>query len=353
MRLQAVEAVPGENLVDAKITLPNGDTYLRGATDPVADLVVDLTLTNRTPKASFNPEKVQVEKVARLSPEDIAALTQKTLKENLTAKQIEEEVAKKKTTETELLPPINKDSLGVSYTAPKLGSNDDIKFIITRLPEEGETVPADAKPVEVSVDIRTCYVGNSEVVPGSYVPAGETSQVYKLPVGKYYLVRDPGKYSIKAILPMIGDNQKPSGHVESNEETFRVLPFKIVDMKFEDLKRHWVEFERGIPAFDYMFYQVKTSGGWNQVYYLQRIPVRDDSHWEWTPLCTVKANGKVQIAQVGYKKVALVIPQQDGTAGFYTLDFHSIGPKVTAKTIALKDGVLPKLKVEGGAATVE
>ena len=356
LQLQAVEAQPGENLVEVKIALPKGDLYMRGATDPVSDLAVEVTLTNRTPKENFTKESVPVTSVERMTPDEVAVLYQKAAseKEKLTPEQIIAETEKKKASKSLELDPINKDSVGVAYFAPQLGPHEYIDFIITRLPEEGETVPEGAKPVLIVRDNKPSHIGQADMLPPVYLAAGESSPAYTLLVGKYYLINDPGKYSIKAVLRFVGDNQKPNGRAESNEETFRVLPYKIVDAKIDDLKDNWEQYERGTPAFDYMLYQVKTSGGWDEIYYVQRVPARGVNRWEWARLCTVKVGTQVQVAQAGFKKVALVAAQQKGDAGFYILDFNTIGPKITAKILELKEGAPPpKLKVEGGAASVE
>src|SRR5262245_3744406 len=38
----------GKDYIECKIALPKGDLYMRGETDPVSDLVVTLSLTNKT-----------------------------------------------------------------------------------------------------------------------------------------------------------------------------------------------------------------------------------------------------------------------------------------------------------------
>ena len=48
----------GENSIQAKIALPNGDTYIKGASDPVLNLNVTVTLTNKTKKEDLAPETV-------------------------------------------------------------------------------------------------------------------------------------------------------------------------------------------------------------------------------------------------------------------------------------------------------
>ena len=110
---------------------------------------------------------------------------------------------------------------------------------------------------------------------------------------------------------------------------------------------------RGAPSFDYQLYQVMNELGYDDVYWVQRIRAPEGTRWDWERLCTVKASVPVQVAHLGPGKIAVLAVQSKGDAALYTLDFTTIGPKVTAKTIELKEGAAPKLKVEGGVPSVE
>ena len=44
--IRAEDKLGGQDILQIKLVLPKGDTYVRGTTDPVAGLVADLTLTN-------------------------------------------------------------------------------------------------------------------------------------------------------------------------------------------------------------------------------------------------------------------------------------------------------------------
>ena len=351
--LHAEDARPGENLVSVKLALPKGDVYMRGATDPVADLAVSVVLANRTPKENLGKETIPVTTVARLTPDELNEMNQLSVQQKLSLDDQKERVSKKKVLSSKDVYPTNKDSLGVAYVEPRLGVYDTIKFVIAKLPEDGEAAPEGAKPVIVARDNVPDHIGSWDSSATHYLAAGESSPAYTLEVGKYYLIRSPGRYSIKAILPFIQNGDSASGRAESNEETFRVLPLKVTDRKIEDVKDHWNEFERGMPSYDYMLFEVKNSGGWNDLYCVQRIPVEKDCRWEWTRICTVKEGTQPQLAQLGSKKVAVLAAQEKGDAGLYTLDFSKPGVKIDAKSYEIKDGNLPKLKVEGGAASVE
>lgn len=337
----------GENLVEVKLALPKGDLYMRGATDPVADLVATLTLTNLSKKENLSNESVTVPDNQRLTSEELANLT------NMSDEQRKELVEKKKATKTIELRPINQDSLGVAYTEPQLGPHDVVDFLITRLPEEGETVPENAKPVYVPRDGKADSVSRVDLAQTKYLAAGETSPVYTLPVGKYYIIRDPGLYSIKAVLKTIGNSSTEQKFTVSNEEKFRVLPFKVIDQKITEVQRNWDMYERGIPNFGYHLYQVNTAEGHDDVYLVQRIPLRGVAHWEWTRLCSVKDGTQAQVAQLDPTKIAVLAVHHKGDAGLYTVDFTKVGAKVAAKSVEVKAGAEPKLKVEAGAASVE
>jgi len=346
----------GENLVEVKLTLPKGDSYIRGATDPVLDLVADITLTNISEKEKHEKETVTVKKSEFVSVDELVALEKSLRKVESKEAQLSAiaAVTEKKMTSSELeVWPANPKSLGVAYVEPELGPHDVVNFVITKLPEEGQAVPEGAKPVIIPRDNKPDSISPVDLEPTKYLAPGETSPVYTLSVGKFYRISEPGLYSIKAVMKQIGNSTKPSRFAESNEEKFRVLPFKVVDQKIEELQNNWEFYERGWPAFDYHLYQVKNARGYGDIYWVQKIKVNGETRWEWERLCTVKAGTQAQLAHLGPSKLAVLAVQAKGDACLYTLDFNTIGPKVTAKTIELKEGATPKLKVEGGAPSVE
>ncbi|HYF49137.1 MAG TPA: hypothetical protein VEJ63_07020 [Planctomycetota bacterium] len=352
-RVYAADALPGENIIEVKITLPKGETYLRGASDPVQDLWVEMTLTNKTKKEDLNKETISVTKVDRLTGQELAELQQEALKKNLKVDEQVAMVAKKKTEVQKEQYKINQESVGYAYTEPQLGPHDNVEFVITKVAEEGDAPAADnAKPKVIVRDNKPEHIAYVDVAPVRYLAAGETSPVFNLPVGKFYKINEPGTYSIKAVLRLVGDNSKGQKYAESNEEKFRVLPFKVVSAKIEEVQENWEHYERGFPSFDYMLYQVKTSGQFDEVWYAQRIPVRRVDRYEWTRLCSVKPGSTVQVAQIDPKKVAVLAIHAKGDAGLYTVDFSKPGAKVTTETRDVKDGA-PKLKVEGGKAAFE
>jgi len=338
----------GENMIDVKLALPKGDTYVRGATDPVEGLVADITLTNLTKKENLGTVQATVPDNKRLTPDEIASL------ESLSKEEQTVLVEKKKGTKQIEEKPVNQDSLGAGYVEPQLGPHDVIEFLIQRIPEEGEPAPAEgAKPVFVQRDNKPDSISRVDLSQIRYVAAGETSPVYTLPVGKFYRIREPGTYSIKAVLRTIGNSGAPNKFAESNAEKFRVLPFKAVKQPIDEVQREWEFYERGIPNFDYLLYQVLNNQGYDEIYYVQRIPVRGIATWEWTRLCSVKSGTQAQVAVLSPKKVAVLAVHHKGDAGLYTVDFAKPGAVVTAKVIDVKGDAMPKLKVEGGAASVE
>ena len=351
-----------DSMIEMKLALPK-DTFMRGSSDPVADLTVDITLTNKTAKENLVKEKVTIEEVSRISAEEFSKLR------SMTADQQKELLAKKIEKKDIEIDPVNGSSLGYAYVEPQIGMVDSIEFIIVKLPEEGETVPEGTMPTVVKRDSVSDQATMMDVRRTKYLAASESSPTFKLPVGKYYNIRTPGLYSIRAVMKSIHDKKAPSpfestkneklmgknpgGYLLSNEEKFRVLPFKIVDVKIDDLKSDLSAYERGYPTFDYMLYQVKSNANYDEVYALQRIDVRGIENWEWTPLCTVKTGTTAQVAQPAPKKVALLAVHAKGNAALYTLDFSAPGVKVTAKAVPVKDGAEPKLKIEGGNISVE
>lgn len=346
----------GENLVEVKLALPKGDTYLRGGTDPVLDLVAEITLLNVSKKEKREKETITFSKADFLGVDERIAL-ENTLKGEQTKDAmlaaINSATEKKQGKGEKDVWPVNAESVGVAYVEPQLGPHDNIVFIITKQPEEGQTAPEGAKPVLIPRDGKPDAVARVDLSETKYLAAGESSPPFTLPVGKYYLIRDPGLYSIKAVLRQIGNNTKGGKFAESNEEKFRVLAFKKVEQKIEELRRNWEFYERGMPDFEYQLYEVQNAQGYDEIWWVQRIKVRGVAQWEWQRLCTVKAGTQPQIAHLGPKKLAVLAMQAKGDAGLYTLDFNTIGAQVTAKIIEVKEGAAPKLKVEGGAPSVE
>jgi hypothetical protein len=352
---QAVESF-GENLIDVKLALPKGDSYIRGTTDPVLNLVAEITLVNTSEKEKREKESVTVDKAGFVSVDELLALENELKKTESKdgALNAAGAIAEKKKGKAEKeVWPVNPKSLGAAYVEPELGPHDGVDFVIIKQPEEGQAVLEGAKPVVIARDNKPDHIGLVDLEETKYLAAGETSPPYTLPVGKFYKISEPGLYSIKAVFKALGNNTKPSRFAESNEEKFRVLPFKAVEQKIEELKRNWEFYERGAPRFDFQLYQVMNELGYDDVYWVQRIRAPEGTRWEWERLCTVKASVPVQVAHLGRSKVAVLAVQSKGDAALYTLDFTTIGPKVTAKTIEMKEGAAPKLKVEGGVPSVE
>ena len=336
----------GEGIIELKLALPNGDAYVRGpGSDPVANLIAGITLTNKTPKEDLVKKTVSVPEVAQLTSEEYAKLKE------MTPTQQAQLLEKKKTTRDIEVEPINEKSLGFAYAEPRLGTVGNIDFIITKLPDEGETVPEGAKPVIVPRDNLPDQATSLDPQPNKYVAAGDTSPVYSLPVGRYYVIRNPGQYSIKAAMPDVPDPKSPTGYAMSNEEKFRVLPFKAVDLKIEDLQKELSLYERGYPDFDYMIYQVRAEAAFDEIYALQRVQARGIDRWEWNRVCSVKTGTQPVVVQVGPKKVKVGAALSKGDAGIYTIDFSAPGVKIEAETKPMKEG--QKLKLEGGNISVE
>ncbi|HLX60950.1 MAG TPA: hypothetical protein VKX17_06670 [Planctomycetota bacterium] len=346
LALGALAGDEPEGVIELKLALPNGDTYVRGpGSDPVAALVADITLVNKTPKEDLVKKKVTVTDVAQLTSEEFSKLRE------MTPEQQKQLLEKKKTTREIEVEPVNENSLGFAYRAPRLGPVDNVEFIITKLPEEGETVPEGAKPVTIPRDNLPDQATALDPVPNKYVAAGESSPAYTLPVGRYYVIRNPGQYSIKAAMPDIPDPKSPTGYAFSNEEKFRVLPFKSVDLRVEDLEKELSLYERGYPEFDYMLYQVRAEAGYDEIYALQRVHILGVDHWEWNRVCSVKVGTSPLVIQLSPKKVKIGAALAKGDAGIYTIDFSTPGVKIEAETKPMKDG--QKLKNEGGNISVE
>lgn len=339
----------GENSVQVKITLPNGDTYIKAASDPVLNLNVGVTLTNKTKKEDLAPETVTLPDSKRLSTDEIIKLDKMSAEEQNALL----EKLKSGTRQVEQFK-VNPESLGIAYLEPQLGPHDSIDFVITKLPEEGETVPENYKAPHVLRDNKPESIASVDMAPRKYLPAGETSPEFSLPVGKYYLIQEPGLYSIKAVIRTLADNTTDLKVATSNEEKFRVLPFKVVPQRLDYLKSDLRFYERGEPTFKYMIYQVRTETRDDELWTLQRIMVRGLAQWEWRQICSVKGGTQAQVGMIGKDKIALLAVQKRGNQGLYELDFSQPGVKITKAEIKdLPEGATPKLRVEGGAATVE
>ena len=89
------------------------------------------------------------------------------------------------------------------------------------------------------------------------------------------------------------------------------------------------------------------------MYYVQRLKLRGQDKWEWSRLCTVSTGTVAQVGFLGPKKLAVLAVHAKGDAAKYELDFSAPGAKVKTDAVVVKEGAMPKLKVEGGAASVE
>lgn len=351
----------GKDFVECKIELPNGAQYMKGATDPVADLVVKLTLTNKTQTERLENETVTYRDIEHLTTDDtkkIEEIAKEGLKDKDKAAEfpakLEEFMKGKEKQRTLEQQPVNKNSMSIAYVPPALGPHDLVEFVIKKVPEgeaQGDGAP---KPKAAPRDMLVQHTAPSDYVPTAYLAAGATSPEFLLPAGQWYRIDEPGEYTIKAIVRGIGQSQSESKTVESNEERFRVLPYKIVTRKIDRIQDFWEEYERGHPAFEYMFYELQTNAAYREVYYVQKVMNRGLEKWEWHRLCTVDPFSKVQVAQVNPKKVAILAKHWKGDAGLYQVDFASTDPKIESKTIKLAgDQAPPALKVEGGVVSAE
>jgi hypothetical protein len=341
------EETVGTDIIQCEMTLPKGEVYMRGATDPVADLEASLVLTNTTPADQRAKVHVETREASFLTPAQFRELSGTEMSSEELARKLEEITKSLSVEKLIQVEPVNKASLGVAYAPPLLGTQDLIEFVITKLPE-GEAPAEAAKPRPVARDMPVEHTAGTDIVRSAYLAPGEKSPAYVLPVGRFYRVREPGRYSMKAILRDLPDSRTPSGRVESNTVEFRVLPYKVLDQKIAALQESWAEFERGHPDFDYMFYQLLLSAPYQEIYYVQRLTARGIERWEWHRLCTVAPGADVQVAQVTPTKVALLAPHMKGDAGLYTVDFAKVDPEVTAKVLPVVEGKVPTLVVEGG-----
>ncbi len=198
----AGEADP-ESPVELKIALPK-ESFFRGGTDPVAGLTVDVTLVNKTEKEDLVPKKETIDQITRFTAAEIANM------KSMTPDQQKELLAKKTEKREIEVYPVNKDSVSVAYAEPELGPEDNIGFIIVRLPDEGEVVPEGAEPDLIPRDNLPDQATRLDAAPTKYLAAGESSPAYKLPVGDFYLMRRPGMYSIRAVMSSLWDKKSPA-----------------------------------------------------------------------------------------------------------------------------------------------
>lgn len=343
-----------KDMITCEIALPKGEVYMHGATDPVADLVVSLTLKNTTLADKREMDRVAARRAKALSPEQVAELTGQEIPKAELSGKLETVVKASDSTEQIQVEPVNKDSFGFAYTIPELGPHDLVEFVVTAMPGEGQAPLAEGqKPKVMPRDMSVEYSAPTDLKPNAYLAPGATSPEFVLPVGRFYKVEEAGQYTVKAILRGIRDSRTASGCVESNEVQFRVLPFKVVERKLPDLKAWWADFERGTPEFEYMLYQLALEAPWQEVYFVRKRDVRGIVHWEWRRLCTVAEGGQVQVQMAGPKKVAVLSPQATGDAGLYTIDFTPYDTVVTAENIQLAGKKMPTLSVSGGEAKAE
>lgn len=347
-------------IIELRLRLPNGTVYRRGATDPVAGLTADLQMVNLSKPFNRIPLKKKVTVVRRLSPEEeYKVASDKSLLEG-TKDEIEAKIKQKcenlKVDKTIEIPPTNPDSFGIAYAPPKLGPQDLVRAVIVPV-REGEEAGAAVgegaapKPVPARRDMPVEYTAQTDAAPTAYLAPGATSPVYHLPVGKFYLIKAPGLYRLTIELPAFRDPRSPLKCIRSNPVTFRVLPYKAVGQKLEYLKRHWAEFERGEPNFEYMFYELPTDQPYRAIYYVRKIPIGPRHKYEFHRLCSLVPNGRAQVRQLTPKKIALLVPHMDAAAGLYVVDFSTLDPTVETRLLPLKPGRKWKLTVEGETAT--
>jgi len=343
----------GVDIVGCQITLPNGTTYLKGATAPVKDLVVGLTLTNKTQKEDTSLEVVQVRKSKHMSFEEqkkygtelVKGPGGEPLEGDALVSHIERRVRQGLTkTENIELKRINPQSLHFNYVEPQLGPQQFLAFVITKVTDD-----PDAQIEPIPFDYDNQYTSPVTYQPRRFLAPGTSTEEFILPVGKFYNIVDPGTYQIKAIVKGISSSQMPAFTLQSNTLQFTVIPYKRVALKQSDLVRNWEDYERGHPKFDYMIYELDKAGPYREIYYVQRFLARGLERFEWHRLCTVDQNYTSQVALIDEKRVAVFTKNYEDTHTLYTLDFNTIEAGVTSKPYP-QDG---KLVVEGEQVTVQ
>ncbi|MCX7803548.1 MAG: hypothetical protein N3A38_00005, partial [Planctomycetota bacterium] len=210
--------------LDIKIRLPKAETYIRGETDPVLDLKIEVTISNVMPKDDPVRGIGELYRPVKLSPHDFIQF--------------------------EILP--------VEDVAAEGGEGG------------GEPKP---KPKPIRRDMPLLPAEPENLRDSKYLGPGESETVV-VDAGRHYLIDRPGIYSIKA--RMFG----PNGIV-SNEEKFRVLPFKKVDQSAAELERLWKQYERDRLEFPFMVYQVRTNAAFDEVIYVQRVVNSRTDHYEF------------------------------------------------------------------------
>jgi hypothetical protein len=145
-------------------------------------------------------------------------------------------------------------------------------------------------------------------------------------VGNFYDFRKPGKYTLKVALKYFADSNHEEGKIlVSNEVAFEVLPFKKVGQKKEYYERWLGQYERGWPNWDYMVFQLATEAQYDELYYVQRIRVRDLDRLEWHRLCSVKPGTTPRVSMVGPDKVQVDAEVTSGEQRSYVIDFSKPG----------------------------
>jgi hypothetical protein len=337
-------------VIELKLSLPNGAVYRRGATDPVEGLIANLQLVNVSKPYNRTPVEVKIRTVRQLTPEEEFKLASDPTLLTADEAELERRAAELRSEETVKEMPTNPDSFGIAYAPPKFGTHELVTATIFPVPEEGEAAAegATAKPLPIKRNMSIEYTAQSDAAPSAYLAPGATSPAYPLAVGKFYKIPAPGLYRMTVSMPGFADPKNLLKRIESNPVTFRVLPYKAVNRKIEELKRDWTEFERDELNFDYMFYELPTDQPYRVIYYVRAIKARELKRWEWSQLCSVARDGAVQIEQLTSKKVAVLAPHDGGFAGLFMVDFTTLDPTVTTKRLPLKPGREWKLQVENG-----
>jgi hypothetical protein len=271
-----------EEVLSVRIGLDK-EAFMRGGTDPVADLKVNVTLTNLSDKIEL------------------------------------------------VLPLMEMDPQGI------------VEFEIALLGAPTGVIAADETPEKTPILRNPAIqpVDTIPPVPGISIPPSGSKQV-TLNVGGWYDIKAAGKYEMTCVFS--GAQLKG---IRSNTIEFEVLPIKRIDVPAHDLIANLGDYERDNPDYPFMFYITRGPGRFDNILYLTREGKGGYEHYEYHWLGQISPDKLPEMKTSGSRVALVVPDKtNDNVSWTYEVDFAKHPIVVKGEKVVHEPGSIPQVSLD-------
>jgi hypothetical protein len=232
----------------------------------------------------------------------------------------------------------NSDKIALTFPQPKM---DPLGLLAFEMHMLGMPTGEKAKP---GAPQKTRILRSPPITPVDDLPqtpevtlAPKESKQFIVDIGGWFAVKAAGKYEITCQFQ----------DVRSNTIQFEVFPLKRVDVPAHLLLGNIADYERGKPAFPFMFYITRGPGRYDAVIYLTRHGKGGYEHYEPRWLGQIAPDKMPQMKTKG-AKVALVVPDKRNArvSWKYLIDFGTRPIIVKGDKVVHEPGAAPAVSID-------